>query len=65
MLPSLSAPIDQRAGRVVGDLIATWPDNRTDTDKEAGAGAIIRTAADQLSHRLGWDGPKTKGAAHG
>ncbi len=59
----VSAPIHDARGRVVGDLIATWPDNRTDADKEAGAGAIIRSAADQLSRRLGWVGPKTKGAA--
>ena len=59
----VSAPIRDARGRVVGDLIATWPDNRTDADKEAGAGAIIQSAADQLSRRLGWVGPKTKGAA--
>jgi hypothetical protein len=42
---------------VVGDLIATWPDNRTDEAKEAAAGIVVKTAADDLSRRLGWSGP--------
>lgn len=52
----VSAPIRDARGRVVGDLIATWPDNRTSDDKEAGAGVIVRAAADTLSRRLGWSG---------
>lgn len=52
----VSAPIRDARGRVVGDLIATWPDNRTDDDKERSAGATVRGAADELSRRLGWDG---------
>ena len=51
----VAAPVRDAHGRVVGDLIATWPDNRTDDTKEASAGAIIRAAADDLSRRLGWD----------
>ena len=54
----VSAPVRDARGRVVGDIIATWPDNRTDADKERGAGAIVRAAADDLSGRLGWDGEK-------
>jgi len=50
----VSAPIRDARGRVVGDLIATWPDNRTSDAKEAAAGATIRAAADDLSRRLGW-----------
>ena len=50
----VAAPIHDAAGRVVGDLIGTWPDNRTDPAKEQRAGGIIRTAADDLSARLGW-----------
>ncbi len=63
----VSAPVRDARGRVVGDLIATWPDNRTDADKEAAAGIIVRSAADDLSRRLGWSGadpahvPGTKG----
>jgi IclR family acetate operon transcriptional repressor len=53
----VSAPVRDARGRVVGDLIATWPDNRTNAAKEAAAGAVIRAAADDLSRRLGWDGP--------
>jgi IclR family acetate operon transcriptional repressor len=59
----VAAPIRDARGRVVGDLIATWPDNRTSDDKEAGAGAIVRAAADSLSRRLGWRGDRNhKGA---
>ena len=52
----VSAPVRDARGRVVGDLIATWPDNRTDEAKEAAAGIVVRTAADDLSRRLGWAG---------
>ena len=52
----VSAPFRDARGRVVGDLIATWPDNRTDEHKEQHAGAVVRGAADELSRRLGWDG---------
>ena len=62
----VSAPVRDARGRVVGDLIATWPDNRTDAAKEAAAGVVVRAAADDLSRRLGWSGPalptsRTKG----
>ena len=50
----VSAPIRDATGRIVGDLIGTWPDNRTDAIKEADAGPIIKRAADGLSRRLGW-----------
>ena len=52
----VSAPVRDARGRVVGDLIATWPDNRTDRAKEVAAGAVVRAAADDLSRRLGWTG---------
>jgi DNA-binding IclR family transcriptional regulator len=52
----VSAPIRDGTGRVVGDLIGTWPDNRTDRAKEEHAGAVVRAAADELSARLGWSG---------
>ena len=50
----VSAPIRDARGRVAGDLIATWPDNRTSEAKEASAGSIVRAAADEVSRRLGW-----------
>jgi IclR family transcriptional regulator, acetate operon repressor len=50
----VAAPIRDGRGRVVGDIIGTWPDNRTSADKEASAGRVIRAAADELSRRLGW-----------
>jgi DNA-binding IclR family transcriptional regulator len=53
----VAAPVRDARGRVVGDVIATWPDNRTDDAKEAAAGIVVRTAADDLSRRLGWGGP--------
>lgn len=51
----VSAPIRDARGRIAGDLIATWPDNRTSDAKEASAGSIVRGAADELSRRLGWN----------
>ncbi len=50
----VAAPVRDARRRVVGDMIATWPDNRTSRAKEAAAGETIRAAADDLSHRLGW-----------
>jgi DNA-binding IclR family transcriptional regulator len=52
----VSAPVRDGADRVIGDLIATWPDNRTSTEKEATVGKIVRGAAEELSTRLGWPG---------
>ena len=52
----VSAPIRDAAGRVIGDLIGTWPDNRTDPAKEADAASRIKSGADELSRRLGWPG---------
>lgn len=52
----VAAPIRDTRGRVVGDLIATWPDNRTSNAKETAAGATVRAAADELSRQLGWSG---------
>lgn len=51
----VSAPIRDARGRIVGDLIATWPDNRTSAAKESSAGSTVRAAADELSRRLGWN----------
>jgi len=51
----VSAPIRDARGRIAGDLIATWPDNRTSDAKESSAGAVVRAAADEVSRRLGWN----------
>jgi len=50
----VSAPIRDAAGRVVGDVIAAWPDSRTDPEKERRVGAAIVAAADRLSGALGY-----------
>ena len=52
----VAAPIRDARGRVIGDLIGTWPDNRTSDAKEAEAGRIVREAADDISRQLGWTG---------
>jgi IclR family acetate operon transcriptional repressor len=52
----VAAPVRDARGRVAGDMIATWPDNRTDPAKESAAGATVRSAAAELSRRLGWRG---------
>jgi IclR family transcriptional regulator, acetate operon repressor len=61
----VSAPIHDARGRIVGDLIATWPDNRTNEAKETSAGAVVRAAADGVSRRLGWsEAATTEPAGH-
>jgi len=50
----VSAPIRDAAGRVIGDLVFGWPDNRTSVDKEARAGALVVRAASQVSAALGY-----------
>ena len=49
----VSAPVRDATGRVIGDLIASWPDNRTDSVKEASVAVVIVAAADRLSNELG------------
>lgn len=50
----VSAPYRDGTGAVGGDLIGTWPDNRTSEKKEAGAAATLVSACDGLSRALGW-----------
>jgi DNA-binding IclR family transcriptional regulator len=50
----VSAPIRDAAGRVMGDLIISWPDNRTDPDKEAAAASVVVRSADAVSAALGY-----------
>jgi DNA-binding IclR family transcriptional regulator len=53
----VSAPIRDAMGSVVGDLIISWPDNRTSAKKEAEAARVVVAAAQDLSSRLGSPGP--------
>jgi DNA-binding IclR family transcriptional regulator len=50
----VAAPIRDAAGRVIGDLVFGWPDNRNDPDKEARAALLIKRAAAQVSAGLGY-----------
>jgi DNA-binding IclR family transcriptional regulator len=54
----VSAPIRDAMGQVVGDLIISWPDNRTSPEKEANAARAVVSAAQELSNRLGSLGPE-------
>lgn len=58
----VSAPIRDATGAVIGDLIGSWPDNRTDAAKEQRAARLIVEAADALSRELGHAGSGTVGA---
>ncbi len=50
----VSAPIRDAMGRIIGDLIFGWPDNRTSAEKEARAGALVMRAAALVSAGLGF-----------
>ncbi len=50
----VSAPIRNAAGSVLGDLIISWPDNRTSSDKEAKAASLVVRSADAVSAALGY-----------
>ncbi len=52
----VSAPIRDASGRVVGDLVFGWPDNRTSAEKEARAGALVMRATAQVSTSMGYRG---------
>ncbi len=52
----VSAPIRDAAGRVIGDLVFGWPDNRTSEEKELRAGTLVVRAASQVSEALGFRG---------
>ena len=53
----VSAPIRDRHGRVVGNVLLGWPDNRTDAAKEEIAARSARGAADRISAALGYARP--------
>ena len=52
----VSAPIRDASGRVIGDLVFGWPDNRTSVEKEARAGALVMRATAQVSMSMGYRG---------
>jgi DNA-binding IclR family transcriptional regulator len=50
----VAAPIREAGGRIIGGLVASWPDNRTDPEKEERAAATIVESAAALSRGLGY-----------
>lgn len=56
-----SAPIRDGTGRVIGDLVISWPDNRTSRDRERELGEAARAAAAEVSRGLGYEGPIVAG----
>jgi len=50
----VSAPIRDATGRVIGDLISGWPDNRTDPAKERRVATRIVEGAQAVSRSLGY-----------
>ena len=53
---SSATPTISANDRVIGDLIISWPDNRTSPEKEADAARAVISAAEELSTRLGYRG---------
>jgi len=53
-----SAPIRDATGRIVGDLVISWPDNRTSPEREERFGQAARAAAAEVSRGLGWAEPR-------
>ena len=50
----ISAPIRDAAGRVIGDVIAAWPDNRTEPEKEREVANAVVVGANRISAQLGF-----------
>lgn len=50
----VSAPIRDAGGRVIGDLVFGWPDNRTSAEKEQRAAGLVMRATAQVSAALGY-----------
>ncbi len=50
----VAAPIRDATGRVIGDLVFGWPDNRNDPAKEARAAHVITSATAEVSAALGY-----------
>ena len=49
-----SAPIRDATGRVIGDIVISWPDNRTSEAREEALGVAARVAAAEISRGLGY-----------
>jgi DNA-binding IclR family transcriptional regulator len=49
-----SAPIRDATGRVIGDIVISWPDNRTSEAREDALGVVARDAAAEISRGLGY-----------
>jgi DNA-binding IclR family transcriptional regulator len=52
----VAAPIRDATGRVIGDLVFGWPDNRNDPAKEARAARLVMDATAAVSAALGYRG---------
>src|SRR5579862_1157275 len=50
----IAAPIRDATGLVIGDIIAAWPDNRTDADKEGLVATAVVAGAQRISAELGY-----------
>ena len=50
----VAAPIHDATGRVIGDLVFGWPDNRNDPAKEARAARLVMDATAAVSAALGY-----------
>lgn len=50
----VAAPIRDATGRVIGDLVFGWPDNRNDPAKEARAATLVMEATARVSAALGY-----------
>jgi len=51
-----AAPVYDTNGRVLGDLIITWPASRSSAQREAELGALVQRAAAEVSVHLGYIG---------
>jgi IclR family transcriptional regulator, acetate operon repressor len=58
----VAAPVRDAAGRVIGDVLLGWPDNRTDAAKELAAAQAARRAAERLSAALGYSPDRPRSA---
>lgn len=62
-LNGLAAPVFDHTGELVSTLTLVGPAGQFDVSVDGAAADAIRHAAGTLSHRLGWRGPDTAGAA--
>jgi len=49
----VSAPVRDATGRVIGDVIISWPDNRSSAEKETSAAQAVLDAGEAISTGLG------------